>query len=107
MDPDFPARSLQLMGELYGEIYQLKLASRVLVLSSQKLINEACDQDRFHKDVSRTLYEIRALAGDGLFTSAHEDGGRFIKKSEPNWWKAHRMLVPSFGPLGLRKLYDE
>ena len=98
MEPDFPARGIQRVANLYGEIVQLQLASRAIVLSSQELINEACDQDRFHKDVSRTLHEVRALAGDGLFTSAHEDG-RLMKREE-NWWKAHRLLVPAFGPLG-------
>ena len=105
MDPNFPSRPIQQMAELYGEIYQLQLTSRLIVLSSRKLINEACDQDRFHKDIGRTLQEVRALTGDGLFTSAHEDGP--MMKKEPNWWKAHRLLVPAFGPLGLRKMFDD
>ena len=98
MDPTFPSRSFQRLADLYGEIYQLDLGRRVVVLSSQRLINEVCDQDRFHKDISRTLVEVRALTGDGLFTSAHEDGA--VIKREENWWKAHRLLVPAFGPLG-------
>jgi cytochrome P450/NADPH-cytochrome P450 reductase len=93
------------LADLYGEIYQLDLGRRVIVLSSQALINEVSDQERFHKDIGRALNEVRALTGDGLFTSAHEDG--YILKREPNWWKAHRLLVPAFGPLGLRKMYDD
>ena len=100
MDPDFPSRGIQRVANIYGEILQLQLpGARVIVLSTQELINEACEQDRFHKDISRTLNEIRALAGDGLFTSAHEDG--HLLKREENWWKAHRLLVPAFGPLGV------
>ena len=34
---------------------------------------------------------IRDFAGDGLFTAYNE---------EPNWAKAHRLLMPAFGPLG-------
>lgn len=106
MDPEFPARAIQRMADLYGEIYQLDLAgNRLLVLSTQQLINEACDQDRFAKTVNRTLKEVRALTGDGLFTAQHEDFPDMPK--EMNWWKAHRLLVPAFGPLGLRKMFDD
>ncbi|KAK3705239.1 hypothetical protein LTR37_013400 [Vermiconidia calcicola] len=105
MDPSFPAREIQRFADIYGEIYFLELASRTVVLSTQELINEVCDQERFHKDIPRTLLEARALTGDGLFTSAHEDG--LVLKREENWWKAHRLLVPAFGPLGLRKMFDD
>ena len=33
---------------------------------------------------------IRDFAGDGLFTA---------KTEEPNWAKAHRLLMPAFGPI--------
>lgn len=105
MDPENPSRGLQRLADLYGEIYQLQLGRRIIIVSSQHLINELCDQDRFHKDVNRVLDQVRALTGDGLFTAAHEDG--YIHDKEPNWWKAHRLLVPAFGPLGLRKMFDD
>jgi cytochrome P450/NADPH-cytochrome P450 reductase len=105
MDPEFPSRAIERLADLYGEIYQVVLGSRVIVVSSRALIDEVSDQDRFHKDIGPTLNEVRALTGDGLFTSAHEDG--YILKREPNWWKAHRLLVPAFGPLGLRKMFDD
>ena len=104
-DPDFPSRGIQRLADLYGEIYQVDLGRRVIIVSSQALINEVSDQNRFHKDIGRVLEEVRALTGDGLFTSAHEDG--YSLKREPNWWKAHRLLVPAFGPLGLRKMFDD
>jgi hypothetical protein len=44
------------------------------------------------------LVELRALLGDGLFTAYD---------TEKNWWMAHRILVPTFGPLGLRKMFDD
>ena len=98
MDLGFPSRSFQRFADIYGEIYCLNLDSRSVVLSTQKLIHEACDEDRFFKEPGRALREIRALTGDGLFTSAHQDG--YAMKSEKNWWKAHRLLIPAFGPLG-------
>ncbi len=105
MDPNFPIRGIQRLADLYGEIYKVNLGTMVIVVSSRALVDEISDQDRFHKDIAPTLYQVRALTGDGLFTSAHEDG--HMLKSEPNWWKAHRLLVPAFGPLGLRKMFDD
>ena len=37
------------------------------------------------------------FVGDGLFT-AYTD--------EPNWAKAHRILVPAFGPIAIRGMFD-
>jgi cytochrome P450/NADPH-cytochrome P450 reductase len=105
MDPEYPARGLQKLARELGDIYQLQLSSRVLVISSQDLVNEVCDQERFHKDIGRTLNSVRTLTGDGLFTAAHEDGQ--LLSRENNWWKAHRLLVPAFGPLGLHKMFDD
>jgi cytochrome P450 / NADPH-cytochrome P450 reductase len=106
LDIDFPSRSTQRLADLYGEIVQLQLPGRrLIIISSQNLANEVMDQNRFFKEPAKVLREIRALAGDGLFTSAHEDG-REMKREEA-WWKAHRLLVPAFGPLGLRKLFDD
>lgn len=41
---------------------------------------------------------MREGVHDGLFT-AHSD--------EANWGKAHRVLVPAFGPLPIRDMFDE
>ncbi|KAK2611954.1 hypothetical protein QQS21_002060 [Conoideocrella luteorostrata] len=105
VDPNFPTRSFQQLAELYGEIFQLDLGTRAVFVSTQKLVNEVCDEDRFHKDIQNNLFQLRPLIGDGLFTAAHDDGA--LLKKEPNWWKAHRLLVPAFGPLGLRKMFDD
>lgn len=103
IDADFPSRSFQNLADLYGEIYQVELGARIMVVSSQRLVNEVCNEDRFHKDIRGNLYEVRALTGDGLFTAAHEDGARL--KKEANWWKAHRLLIPAFGPLGMASVH--
>lgn len=105
MVPGNPAGGMQRLAELYGPIYQLALDRRTLVVSNQELIHELSDQNRFHKDISRTLMEIRALTGDGLFTASHED--TLLQKKEPNWWKAHRLLIPAFGPLGIQAMFPE
>ncbi|MET0342733.1 MAG: cytochrome P450 [Polyangiales bacterium] len=97
LDGEIPIQSMMRIARQFGPIYQLEFFSRrLVVLSSQALVDEVCDEARFDKHVHPTLRNIRAYAGDGLFT-AHTD--------EPNWGKAHRILMPAFGPLGLRKMF--
>ena len=66
----------------------------LLVLSAHELVAEACDETRFEKKVG-IGGKYRDFTGDGLFT-AHND--------EPNWGKAHRLLLPAFGPRGDEEL---
>jgi len=92
MDPSFQLKSIWRLADLYGPIYNLKLHKDLVVVSSQKFVNEVCDEGRFEKVISPVLGQLRALLGDGLFTAYPH---------EKNWWKAHRTLVPAFGPLGM------
>jgi len=98
IDPEFPMRSLWHLADLYGPIVKLKIGQPVVLLSNQEFINEMCDQDRFEKKPNVVLMEVRALLGDGLFTA---------KPGEANWGKAHRLLIPSFGPLGIKNMFDD
>ncbi|WP_166424658.1 cytochrome P450 [Paraglaciecola sp. 20A4] len=94
-----PIASLMKLSEEHGEIFRMNVFNRhFLVASSQEIVNELSDTTRFEKKVSGPLLEYRAFAGDGLFT-AHS--------SEPNWGKAHRILLPAFGPLGVRDMFDQ
>ncbi|MBL4671037.1 MAG: cytochrome P450, partial [Arenicella sp.] len=91
--------SLMKLSKTYGGIFRMSLFKRnLLVASSQEIVNELSDTTRFEKIVSGPLLEYRAIAGDGLFT-AHT--------REPNWGKAHRILMPAFGPLGVREMFDQ
>lgn len=97
IDPSFPNRSFWHLMDLYGPIFKMRLGVTIYTVGNQELANEVFDQDRFIKVPGKALVEIRALTGDGLFTA-------FIE--EKNWWKAHRLLIPAFGPLGIRKMFD-
>lgn len=98
LDSKAPIQSMMRLAGIYGPIFKLTLLGRdVYVVSSQALVNELCDETRFVKRVHGPLQEIRAFAGDGLFTAYN---------SEPNWAKAHRLLMPAFGPLGVRSMFD-
>jgi cytochrome P450/NADPH-cytochrome P450 reductase len=98
LDSDAPIQSMMRLAKTYGPIYKLTILGREMyVVSSQVLVDELSDEKRFQKRLHGPLREIRAFAGDGLFTAYN---------SEPNWAKAHRLLMPAFGPLGVRSMFD-
>src|SRR5947209_6325822 len=97
IDPAAPVQSLMKLARIYGPIFRLEtFGVEALVISSQELVNELCDEQRFDKKVHAPLKQVRDFAGDGLFT-AYTD--------EPNWAKAHRILMPVFGPAALRNMF--
>lgn len=72
----------------------------MVVIGSQALMNEVADESRFVKVVEGTpLEELRNGIGDGLFTAYGPE--------EKNWGIAHRVLMPAFGPLSIRNMFDE
>ena len=98
IDSHAPVQGFMRLGRTYGPIYRLDVLGRSLVfVSSQELVDELCDERRFDKKIHASLRNIRELAGDGLFT-AYTD--------EPNWARAHRLLMPAFGPVGIRGMFD-
>ncbi len=98
IDGSTPVQSLMELARTYGPFFKMTLLDNdFYIASSQELVNELCDEKRFTKRIGAALKEIRAVAGDGLFT-AYGD--------EPNWAKAHRILVPAFGPIAIRGMFD-
>ncbi|HPG81030.1 MAG TPA: cytochrome P450 [Piscinibacter sp.] len=99
IDGNAPIQGFMRMAKALGPIYSLDLFGRRLIfISSQELVNEICDETRFDKRVHGALKNIRDFAGDGLFTA-------YTK--EDNWGKAHRLLMPAFGPIGIRGMFDQ
>ena len=83
-----PLQDLMVLAREYGPIFQLDMLGRPLVvISNHELVNEVSDESRFDKKIWSPLKEVRAFAGDGLFTAY---------TSEPNWSKAHHILLPNF-----------
>ncbi|WP_428970426.1 bifunctional cytochrome P450/NADPH--P450 reductase [Sphingomonas sp. Xoc002] len=98
LDPKTPVQSLMRLAREHGPLFRIEMLGRGLVIvGSQTLTEELCDETRFKKALHRPLQEARYVGGDGLFTAYDE---------EPNWGKAHRLLMPAFGPLGLRSMFD-
>ncbi|KAF8520360.1 cytochrome P450 [Hysterangium stoloniferum] len=89
VDKEVPLRSFMLLAKAHGP--------RVSIfVSSLELVDQVCDQQRFHKGVRGALREVRHLTGDGLFTAFH---------GEQNWGIAHRILMPAFGPGKIRGMF--
>jgi len=98
IDPTNTPASFWRLAEIYGPIFQLKLPGRkVIVCSSYELVNDLCDASRFEKPIGGALEQVRVLTKDGLFTAY---------PGEHNWGVAHRLLMPVFGPIGIRKMFD-
>ena len=88
VDANRQVQSLMELAEQYGPIYQLDMmGTPLIIVSSADLAAEICDEKRFDKTVRGPLKRLRSIAGDGLFTGDTDD---------PNWAKAHNILLPSF-----------
>ncbi|KAF7551931.1 hypothetical protein G7Z17_g4675 [Cylindrodendrum hubeiense] len=93
LDSEFPLGSMKSLADQFGEIYRLRFPDRtVVIVSNHALVNETCNEKRFKKS------QVRAGVHDGLFTA---------RMGEENWGIAHRVLMPAFGPLSIRGMYDE
>ncbi|MFE7540820.1 bifunctional cytochrome P450/NADPH--P450 reductase [Streptomyces platensis] len=84
------------LARIHGPVFKRKFGEReTLFLSSLDLVTEVADETRFSKGVSAILENVREFAGDGLFTAYND---------EPNWAKAHEILMPAFA-LGSMRTY--
>ena len=83
-----PVQNMAKLARQYWPIYWLDMRGKPLVVvSGYELVNELCDESRFDKSVRGALRLVRNFAGDGLFTAYTH---------EPNWSKAHNILLPNF-----------
>ncbi|WP_432140708.1 cytochrome P450 [Streptomyces sp. bgisy084] len=84
------------LARIHGPVFKRKLGEReTLFVSALDLVTEVADESRFSKGVSVILENVREFAGDGLFTAYND---------EPNWAKAHEVLMPAFA-LGSMRTY--
>ncbi|MFJ9692205.1 cytochrome P450 [Kitasatospora sp. NPDC101183] len=88
-------RTLDLARE-HGPAFVQRLHGRdLLMISSLELVEELADEERFAKSIGPGLLNVREFTGDGLFTAYNE---------EPNWARAHDILMPAFA-LGSMRTY--
>src|SRR5499427_3261683 len=89
LDSAAPVQNLVRLVKELGPIYWLDMMGAPIVfVSGHDLIDELSDEKRFDKVVRGALRRVRAIGGDGLFTA---------DTNEPNWSKAHNILLQPFG----------
>ena len=89
LDSTAPVQDLVRKSKELGPIFWLDMMGQPLVIvSGFDLVNELSDEKRFDKAVRGALRRVRAIGGDGLFTA---------DTTEPNWNKAHNILLSPFG----------
>ncbi|HEU0044344.1 bifunctional cytochrome P450/NADPH--P450 reductase [Sphingomonas sp.] len=89
---------LKVSRDFPGGVFQLKFGSRVgIFVTDPDVVAELSDETRFRKMPGPGLRVVRRFAGDGLFTAFSE---------EPNWGKAHRILLPAFSQRAMKGYFD-
>ena len=85
--------------KLYGECWQIDiLGERLTFLSSHRNVDKMLSTGKVVKEAHSFLKELRPAAGDGLFTA---------ENTARHWGMAHRILMPAFGAMNVRNMYDE
>ena len=89
LDSSAPVQNLARLARELGPIFWLDMmGAPIVIVSGHDLVDELSDEKRFDKAVRGPLRRVRAIAGDGLFTA---------DTTEPNWNKAHNILLQPFG----------
>ncbi|MGY1495859.1 bifunctional cytochrome P450/NADPH--P450 reductase [Streptomyces sp. QTS52] len=79
-----------------GPLYKLRIfGTEYNMVSGLDLVTELSDETRFVKNVHPDLMALREIIGDGLISARND---------EPNWRKAHDILMPAFS-LGAMRGY--
>ncbi|MFE2141516.1 bifunctional cytochrome P450/NADPH--P450 reductase [Streptomyces sp. NPDC059456] len=77
-----------------GPVFVQRFHDRETVfVSAAELVEELSDEERFVKGIGPALENVREVAADGLFTAYND---------EPNWAKAHDILLPAFALTSMR-----
>ncbi|MFF8933223.1 cytochrome P450 [Streptomyces paradoxus] len=88
-------QAMDLMRE-HGPVFLRRLYGRdTLFVGDLDLVADLADEQRFAKHIGPGLENVREFAADGLFTAYND---------EPNWAKAHDILMPAFA-LGSMRTY--
>src|SRR6201996_3047306 len=89
LDSSAPVQNLARLAKELGPIYWLDMmGAPIVIVSGHDLVDELSDEKRFARAWRGPLRRVRAIAGDGLFTA---------DTTEPNWGKAHNILLQPFG----------
>ncbi|OIK04180.1 cytochrome P450 [Streptomyces monashensis] len=91
-----PIQQVMELMRAHGPVLVRRLHGRdVMFVADADLVADLADEDRFAKHIGPALENVREFAADGLFTAYND---------EPNWAKAHDILMPAFA-LGSMRTY--
>ncbi|ADG98903.1 cytochrome P450 [Segniliparus rotundus DSM 44985] len=83
-----PTQSLVPLSHEAGPVFeQVFFGFPLRVVAGAREIEEVNNEEAWEKHVGPALHKLRPMAGDGLFTAYNR---------EPNWQKAHNVLMPAF-----------
>src|ERR1700733_11007878 len=89
LDSSAPVQNLARLARELGPIFWLDMmGAPIVVVSGHDLVDELSDEKRFDKAVRGPLRRVRRVAGGGCFPA---------DPAEPNWGKAHNILLQPFG----------
>lgn len=81
-----------------GSVFEFRfLGARYVVAAGADAVAEVNDESRFCKHVGPDIDALRLLGGDGLFTAYND---------EPNWQRAHDVLMPAFSRQAMRRYHS-
>ncbi|MGE2836612.1 cytochrome P450 [Mycobacterium sp. SMC-4] len=96
VDADTPSQSAMALVAL-GPVVEFRfLGARYVVAGGADAVMELCDESRFCKHVGPDIDALRLVGGDGLFTAYND---------EPNWQRAHDVLMPAFSQQAMRRYH--
>ncbi|KAF2809760.1 cytochrome P450 [Mytilinidion resinicola] len=102
LNDEVPTRALERLADQYGPIFKLRTLGRErIIVADHELFEEVCDETRFCKATGGGLASLSSGSGGpkGLFTAPSE--------KDTDWAQAHRILMPAFGPISVRGMFDE
>ncbi|SIC21007.1 cytochrome P450 [Mycobacteroides abscessus] len=98
VDFNNPCQGLLKEAQRHDGIFEQNLFGfPVPVVTGPELIKEVFNEDNWEKNVGHALRKLRPVAGDGLFTAYNR---------EPNWAKAHNILLPAFTKSAMTGYHD-
>src|SRR3981189_162905 len=98
VDSSTPIQHMTRIARELGPVFwRDMMGTPFVVVSGHDLVDELSDEKRFDKAVRGSLRRVRAVAGDGLFTA---------DTSEPNWSKAHNILMQPFGNRAMQSYHS-
>ncbi|WP_083880784.1 cytochrome P450 [Nocardia araoensis] len=83
-----PCQRLAEQARELGPVFEQKLFGfPAVIVTGTEAVEEVNNEALWEKHIGHSLMKLRPLAGDGLFTAFNR---------EPNWEKAHNILMPAF-----------